>query len=171
MSITRDNKMKKTIELELLFTCRTVARTLFALGHDYNSAIDFFETAIQEVDATVDELLAKKLLARKNKTIKTARKGKAKAKEDAPLRAAYSIAGFCKAHDLSNGMYFKLRTQGRGPVEMKVGRRVMISMEAAQRWRAAREAGVQKTVDIPTFRARKHVTGTRIVKKPKEPTT
>lgn len=68
-------------------------------------------------------------------------KGKAKAKEDAPLPGAYSIADFCKAHDLSQGMYFKLKTQGIGPAEMKVGRRILISIEAAQRWRAAREAG------------------------------
>jgi hypothetical protein len=37
-------------------------------------------------------------------------------------------------------MYFKLREQGRGPQEMAYGRRRAISLEAAARWRAEREA-------------------------------
>jgi len=54
--------------------------------------------------------------------------------------AAYSIAEFCKAHRISESMFFKLKKQGRGPREMHVGDRVLISFEAAADWRAAREA-------------------------------
>jgi hypothetical protein len=54
--------------------------------------------------------------------------------------AAYSIREFCAAHRLSQSMYFKLRDQGLGPDEMSVGSRRIISFEAAERWRRAREA-------------------------------
>ena len=54
--------------------------------------------------------------------------------------AAYSIREFCAAHRLSESMYFKLRHQGLGPDEMSVGSRRIISFEAAERWRRAREA-------------------------------
>jgi hypothetical protein len=54
-------------------------------------------------------------------------------------RAAYSIDEFARAHDLSVAMYFKLRNLGLGPDEMRVGRRRLISFEAAERWRRQRE--------------------------------
>jgi hypothetical protein len=54
--------------------------------------------------------------------------------------AAYSIREFCAAHRLSESMYFKLRNQGLGPDEMSIGSRRIISVEAAERWRRAREA-------------------------------
>jgi hypothetical protein len=53
---------------------------------------------------------------------------------------ALSIAGFCRAHGISESMYFKMRAQGLGPREMIVGTRKLISQEAASEWRAAREA-------------------------------
>jgi len=52
-----------------------------------------------------------------------------------PAAAAFTIDEFCAAHRLSPDMYFKLRKNGRGPREMKVGTRRMISAEAAARWR------------------------------------
>src|SRR5262245_8095785 len=39
--------------------------------------------------------------------------------------AAYTIATFCAAHDLSESFYFKLCNQGLAPREMKVGARVL----------------------------------------------
>ncbi|CUU13819.1 hypothetical protein CDS [Bradyrhizobium sp.] len=53
---------------------------------------------------------------------------------------ALSIAEFCKANGFSPALYFKLKAQGLGPVEMRVGRRVLIAVEAAQAWRRMREA-------------------------------
>ena len=58
---------------------------------------------------------------------------------------AFTIAQFCKAHGLSESMYFKLREQGRGPQEMSYGRRRAISFEAAEQWRREREAEVTAT--------------------------
>src|SRR5215467_1253695 len=53
--------------------------------------------------------------------------------------AAYSIKEFCAAHRISEAMYFKLRGQGLGPVEMEVGTRRIISAECAEAWRRKRE--------------------------------
>ena len=57
-----------------------------------------------------------------------------------PLRAAYSIEEFCKAHRISELKYYALKNLGLGPVEMQVGRRRLVSIEAAEAWRRAREA-------------------------------
>jgi hypothetical protein len=57
---------------------------------------------------------------------------------------ALSITGFCRAHGISESMYFKIRAQGLGPREMIVGTRKLISQEAAAEWRAAREAAPKK---------------------------
>jgi hypothetical protein len=53
---------------------------------------------------------------------------------------AYSIPVFCARHGISERFYFKLKAGGRGPTEMRLGNRVLISREAAVRWRAEREA-------------------------------
>ena len=57
-----------------------------------------------------------------------------------PLRAAYTISEFCRAHRISQSKYYALKNLGLGPVEMQVGRRRLISCEAAEAWRRAREA-------------------------------
>jgi hypothetical protein len=51
-----------------------------------------------------------------------------------------SIATFCTKHDISESFFFKLQSQGLGPAVMKLGKRVLISREAAARWRREREA-------------------------------
>jgi hypothetical protein len=53
--------------------------------------------------------------------------------------AVFTIAEFCRAHRISQSMYFKLRALGLGPREMMVGTRKLISLEAAADWRKARE--------------------------------
>jgi hypothetical protein len=60
--------------------------------------------------------------------------------ETPPPRMAFSIREFCYSHNISEDFYFKLKRQGQGPVEMKVGTRTLISIEAAADWRRAREA-------------------------------
>ena len=58
-------------------------------------------------------------------------------------RAAYSIPEFCEAHRICEAFYYKLRAAGLGPREMRTGRKVTISMEAAKEWRRARETASQ----------------------------
>jgi hypothetical protein len=55
-------------------------------------------------------------------------------------RFALSIPEFCESFGISEAFYFKLKRQGLGPVEMKVGQRILISLEATAAWRAQREA-------------------------------
>jgi hypothetical protein len=63
---------------------------------------------------------------------------------DEPVAAAdppvYTIKEFCRAHRLGHSLYYQLKAEGRGPAEIKLGRKTLISREAAARWRAAREA-------------------------------
>jgi hypothetical protein len=69
------------------------------------------------------------------------RSGKLKAerkRQQIPL-AAYSIPAFCVAHGISESFYYAFRKNGFGPTEMRVGDRILISAEAAARWRAERE--------------------------------
>jgi predicted DNA-binding transcriptional regulator AlpA len=54
-------------------------------------------------------------------------------------RLALSIPEFCKAHGISEGFFYKLKKQGEGPREMKVGARTLITLESAAEWRRERE--------------------------------
>ena len=44
-------------------------------------------------------------------------------------RLALSIPEFCEAHGISEGFFYKLKKQGKGPREMKVGARTLITFE------------------------------------------
>jgi hypothetical protein len=52
---------------------------------------------------------------------------------------AMSIRAFCALHDLSEDQFYKMRREGWGPAVMHVGKRTLISHEAAAAWRRARE--------------------------------
>ena len=54
-------------------------------------------------------------------------------------RLALSIPEFCEAHGISEGFFYKLKKQGEGPREMKVGARTLITFESAAEWRRTRE--------------------------------
>lgn len=54
-------------------------------------------------------------------------------------KLAFSIPEFCRIHDIGLGTYLNLRRRGKQPREMHVGRRVLISVEAAADWRRDRE--------------------------------
>jgi len=62
-----------------------------------------------------------------------------KAKPVREPTAVYSIKSFCIAHGISEGFYFKLRQQGCGPAEVRLGTRVFITFESADRWRRRHE--------------------------------
>ena len=49
--------------------------------------------------------------------------------------AVYSIPEFCEAHGISKALLHKLWANGGGPKIMKIGRRTLISYEAAAEWR------------------------------------
>ena len=54
--------------------------------------------------------------------------------------AAYSIAEFCRAHRVSRAFFYVLQKRGNAPKVMKVGRRRIVSEEAAEAWRRRMEA-------------------------------
>lgn len=53
---------------------------------------------------------------------------------------AFSIPEFCRRNGFGPGLYFKIAREGGGPRVMRVGRRTLISREAAEEWRREREA-------------------------------
>jgi hypothetical protein len=61
-------------------------------------------------------------------------------------KASYTIQAFCADHGaISRSFFHKLVNDGRGPRLMKVGRRTLISAEAAAEWRAKMEAATNQT--------------------------
>lgn len=52
---------------------------------------------------------------------------------------AFSIEKFCEAHGLSRSTFYELMKHGQGPTVMKIGRRTLISREAAEAWRRKME--------------------------------
>ena len=59
-------------------------------------------------------------------------------RQTVPLEGS-TIPEFCTAHRFSRSMYFKMKKAGLGPVEMHVGKRVIITHEAAAEWRRERQ--------------------------------
>lgn len=51
---------------------------------------------------------------------------------------AYTIQEFCRRHRLSVALFYKMKDEM--PAVFRIGSRVLVSKEAAARWRAAREA-------------------------------
>jgi predicted DNA-binding transcriptional regulator AlpA len=51
----------------------------------------------------------------------------------------FSVPAFCEAHGISRGYLYQLWSEGAGPRRMKVGRRTLISRDAAAAWRRRME--------------------------------
>jgi hypothetical protein len=54
-------------------------------------------------------------------------------------RAAYTINEFCDAHRISRGKLYQLWAEGIGPRWVNVGKKRIISVEAAAAWRIESE--------------------------------
>jgi len=50
-------------------------------------------------------------------------------------KKSLSIPEFCEQENISKSLFYKLLKQGIAPRIMKVGRRTLISIEAATEWR------------------------------------
>jgi hypothetical protein len=61
------------------------------------------------------------------------------ASKQAILKKAHSVAEFCDEHCISRAFFYLLRRRGDAPRMMKVGRRTLISTQAAEDWRRAME--------------------------------
>ena len=60
-------------------------------------------------------------------------------KKQDPSPAAYSVDGFCAAHGIGRNSLYREWQHGRGPRYFNVGRRRLISTEAAEDWRRTLE--------------------------------
>ena len=54
-------------------------------------------------------------------------------------KKAFSIDEFCKLHGISRATYYNLKKDGKGPREMAVNSRKLISDESAADWRRQME--------------------------------
>lgn len=52
---------------------------------------------------------------------------------------ALTVDDFCQRHSLSRAKFYSLLHEGRGPRIMRVGRRTLVSREAAAAWRRQME--------------------------------
>jgi predicted DNA-binding transcriptional regulator AlpA len=52
---------------------------------------------------------------------------------------AVSILHFCQTHGISVATFYNLRKRGEAPIVMKVGKRRLVSLEAAASWRRRME--------------------------------
>lgn len=52
---------------------------------------------------------------------------------------AQSVQEFCQSNGISQSFFYKLAKLGKAPRIMKVGRRTLITSEAAQEWREQME--------------------------------
>ena len=52
---------------------------------------------------------------------------------------AFSISEFCRRHGISRAHFYNLSKNGDAPVVMRVGRRTLVSAEAAAAWRRRME--------------------------------
>jgi hypothetical protein len=67
-------------------------------------------------------------------------------------RQAYSVAAFCTAFGIARSTFYRLLQAGEGPTVYHVGRRTLISVDAADRWR--REMELVAKEDAATQHAR-----------------
>ncbi len=56
-----------------------------------------------------------------------------------PVKPIYSVREICCQFGISRAMFYKLRQQGRGPAVIKLGKRTLITNEAAEAWRRSLE--------------------------------
>lgn len=52
---------------------------------------------------------------------------------------AFSVSQFCESHDISRATFYQLLKSGDAPVIFKIGKRTLISVEAAEAWRRRME--------------------------------
>lgn len=53
---------------------------------------------------------------------------------------AFTVQQFCEAHGFSRALFYKILKSGTGPKIVKIGKRTLITKEAAAEWRASLDA-------------------------------
>ncbi len=60
---------------------------------------------------------------------------------------ATSIASFCKSHGISRATFYNLKQRGQAPKTLLVGRRRLVSADAAAAWRSQMEEPTEQQGD------------------------
>ena len=55
-------------------------------------------------------------------------------------KVVFTVSEFCYSRSISRSKFYEMRKAGHGPRIMKVGRRTLISYEAAEEWRIRMES-------------------------------
>ncbi|WP_347258524.1 hypothetical protein [Methylocaldum sp.] len=58
-------------------------------------------------------------------------------------KAAITVPEFCAIHSISRSKFYELQRLGLGPAIFKVGRKPLISSDAAAVWRQSMQAGTK----------------------------
>ena len=61
-------------------------------------------------------------------------------RQESYAKKTYTIPEFCDAYSISRSKFYEILKAGFGPRIMKVGRRTLISVKAAEKWQARIEA-------------------------------
>jgi hypothetical protein len=56
---------------------------------------------------------------------------------DPPERLAFTVDEFCRMHSISKAHFYNLQKRGEAPAVLCVGKKRLITVEAAAAWRAA----------------------------------
>jgi hypothetical protein len=67
---------------------------------------------------------------------------------DHPLAGASTISEFCERQNISKPFYYKLRSMGLGPTEMRFLGVIRISHEAELQWQNARENPTKTEAEV-----------------------
>jgi hypothetical protein len=65
------------------------------------------------------------------------------------MRSLLSVSAFCADHGVSRSLFYRLQQEERGPRLTKIGRRTLISAEAAAEWRARMERETEQSARSP----------------------
>jgi hypothetical protein len=57
------------------------------------------------------------------------------------MEPSYTLPQFCAAYHFSRVFYYTLKAQGKGPKELRLGRRVVILRKCAEEWETKMLAG------------------------------
>ena len=65
------------------------------------------------------------------------------------MSSMLSVSAFCADNGLSRSLFYRLLKDGRGPRVTKIGRRSLISGQAAAEWRARMEGETTQAARSP----------------------
>jgi len=69
-------------------------------------------------------------------------------------RLAYTVQEFCKAMRIGETLYYKMKREGTGPVELELGGgKKLITADEARRWLAARMRELEAEKETPPTEA------------------